>query len=72
MFVRACVRVCVCVLVCVCVMCEREMCVCGCVCACVYKIQESLFNVVLCDNLITLAHLDYFPTNKCKATKHKT
>ena len=35
-----------------------------------YKIQEALFNVGLHENLITLAHLSYFPTNKCKATKH--
>ena len=32
-----------------------------------YKIQEALFNVGLHVNLITLAHLSYFPTNKCKA-----
>ena len=37
-----------------------------------YKIQEALFNVGLHVNLITLAHLSYFPTNKCKATRHKT
>ena len=37
-----------------------------------YKIQEALFNVGLHMNLITLAHLSYFPTNKCKATRHKT
>ena len=36
-----------------------------------YKIQEALFNAGLHDNLITLAHLSYFPTNKCKATRHK-
>ena len=36
-----------------------------------YKIQEALFNVGLNVNLITLAHLSYFPTNKCKAIKHK-
>ena len=37
-----------------------------------YTILEALFNVGLHDNLITLAHLSYFPTNKCKATRHKT
>ena len=30
-----------------------------------YKIQEALFNVGLHENLITFAHLSYFPTNKC-------
>ena len=35
-----------------------------------YKIQEALFNVGLHENFITLAHLSYFPTNKCKATRH--
>ena len=34
-----------------------------------YKIQEALFNVGLPVNLITLAHLSDFPTNKCKATR---
>ena len=28
-----------------------------------YKIQEALFNVGLHENLITLAHLSYLPTN---------
>ena len=37
-----------------------------------YKIQEASFNVGLHVNLITLAPLSYFPTNKCKATRHKT
>ena len=37
-----------------------------------YKIQEALFNVGLHENLITLAHLSYFPRNKCRTTKHKT
>ena len=35
------------------------------------NIQEALFNVGLHINLITLAHMRYFPTNKCKATIHK-
>ena len=33
---------------------------------------RSLFNVGLHVNLITLAHPSYFPTNKCKVTRHKT
>ena len=37
-----------------------------------HKTQEALFNVGLHVNLITLAHLSYFPTNKCKATRHNT
>ena len=35
------------------------------------QLQEALFNVGLHENLITLAHLSYFPTNKCKATRQK-
>ena len=37
-----------------------------------YNTQEALFNFGLHVNLITLAHLSYFPTNKCKATRQKT
>ena len=33
-----------------------------------YKIQEALFDVGLHVNFRALAHLSYFPTNKCKAT----
>ena len=32
------------------------------ICSNIAKIQEALFNVVLHDNLITLAHLNYFPS----------
>ena len=34
-------------------------------------IQEAMFNVGVRVSLITLAHLSYFPTNKCKAAIHK-
>ena len=36
-----------------------------------YKIQEALVNVGLHVNLITLAYLSYFLSNKCNATRHK-
>jgi len=35
------------------------------------KLQEALFDVGLHVNFRALAHLSYFPINKCKATRHE-